>query len=143
MRTSATANGSPRHMMTLDSRVGKGKPASFENLAFELNTTGYLHAVDIYKRMQKSDPNFQISERSMDAWGYALFRAGRKKEAMEVFRLGVSTYPQSAALFESVGDMYKDGGDKQRAITYYRRSLDLDPDNVNVIGYLKKLESSR
>lgn len=143
MRTSASANGSPRNMMTLESRVGKGKPASFENLAHELNTTGYLHAVDIYKRMQKSDPKFQVSERSMDAWGYALFRAGRKKEAMEVFRLGVFAYPQSAALFESIGDMYKDGGDKQRAITYYRRSLELEPENINVMAYLKKLQSSR
>lgn len=134
------ANGVPRNMMTLDSRTGKGRPASFENLALELNTKGYEHAVDIYKRMQKSDPTFQVAERSMDAWGTALFRAGRKKQAMEVFRLGVSSYPQSAALFESMGDMYKDGGDRQRAITYYRRSLELDADNSNVVRALKQLE---
>ncbi len=143
MRTSVAANGSPRNMMTLDSRIGKGKPASFENLAHELNTKGYDLAVEIYRRMQKSDPKFQVSERSMDAWGHALFGAGRKKEAMEVFRLGVSAYPQSAGLFESMGDMYKDRGDKQRAITYYRRSLEFDPDNVAVADYIRKLAASR
>lgn len=143
MRTSATANGSPRTMMTIESRVGTGKPATFENLAHELNTKGYLLAIEIYKRMQKSDPKFQVSERSMNAWGSTLFRAGRKKEAMEVFRLGVFAYPQSAPLFESMGDMYKDGGDKQRAITYYRRSLELDPDNPHLIASIEKLKASR
>jgi tetratricopeptide (TPR) repeat protein len=93
--------------------------------------------------LQKGDPKFQVSERSMDDWGNALFRAGRKKQAMEVFRLGVSAYPQSAALFESMGDVYKDGADRQRAITYYRRSLELDPENGNLARALKKLEGAR
>ena len=139
----ATANGSPKNMMTLDYRPGKGKPATFENLANELNTKGYQHAVEIYKRMQKGDPKFQLAEPSIDAWGSALFRAGRKAEAQEVFRLGVSAYPQSAALFESMGDVYADSGDKKRAITFYRRSLELDPDNGNVVRTLKKLEGGR
>ena len=143
MQLGAGANGTPRNMMTIEHRVGQGRPASFENLAHELNTTGYEHAADIYRRMQKSDPKFQLAERSMDDWGSALFRAGRKKEAMEIFRLGVSVYPQSAALFESMGDLYKDAGDKQRAITYYRRSLALDPENAGLAGNLKKLEAQR
>ncbi len=143
MQQEGGANGAPRNMMTLDIRSGKGRPASFENLAHELNTKGYEHAVEIYKRMQKGDPKFQVSERSMDDWGNALFRAGRKKQAMEVFRLGVAAYPHSAALFESMGDVYKDGGDRHRAITYYRRSLELDPENGNLARALKKLEGAR
>ena len=143
MQSGAGAGGMPRNMMTIEHRAGKGRPASFENLAHELNTKGYEHAIDIYRRMQKSDPKFQLAERSMDDWGAALSRAGRKKEAMEIFRLGVSAYPQSAALFESMGDLYKEGGDRQRAMTYYRRSLAMDPENAVVVGNLKKLEAPR
>ncbi len=139
----ATANGSPKNMMTLDIRTGKGRPVTFENLAHELNTRGYQHAVEIYKRMQKEDPKFVLAERRIDSWGFALFRAGRKAEAMEVFRLGMNAYPQSAALFESAGDMLVDAGDKQRAITYYRRALELDPDNDNVLRTVKKLEAAK
>lgn len=140
LKQPATANGSPKNMMTLDVRLAKGKPATFENLAHELNTTGYQHAVEMYKRMQKGDAKFQLAEHRIDAWGSALFRSGRTAEAMEVFRLGVSAYPQSAALFESMGDGYAERGDKKRAITFYRRALEIDADNGNVVRSLKKLE---
>jgi tetratricopeptide (TPR) repeat protein len=143
LQQGASANGSPRNMMTLERRMASSKPATFERLAHELNTKGYDHAVELYKRMQKSDPKFQLAERSIDAWGYALFRAGRKKQAMEVFRLGVSAYPNSAALFESMGELYADQGDKKRAITYYRRSLELEPDNGNILRHLKKLGAAQ
>lgn len=143
MQKGATENGSPRHMMTFDRRPAKSTPATFENLTLELNTKGYEHAIEVYRKMQKNDPKFQLSERSMDDWGYALFGAGRKKEAMEVFRLGVSAYPQSGALFDSLAEMYEHSGDKKRAITYYRRSLELDPDNANAVRHLKKLQASK
>lgn len=137
----ATANGAPRQMMTLDRRTAKSASPNFENLTLELNTKGYQHAIAAYKTMQRLDPKFQISEDSMNAWGYALFRAGQSTNAIEIYTLGVTLYPQSANLFDSMAEVHEGLGDKPRAIQNYRRSLELDAGNGNAVRHLKQLET--
>lgn len=141
LQKAATANGSPRHMMTIEKRAATSTPPNFENLTLELNTKGYQHAVAVYKKMQQLDLKFQVSESGMNDWGYALFRAGRAKEAIAIFSLGVTIYPESGNLFDSLAEIEELGGEKKLAIQHYRRSLELDPGNGNAVRHLKQLEA--
>ncbi|MES2149488.1 MAG: dienelactone hydrolase family protein [Pseudomonadota bacterium] len=139
LKTPDAANGAPRHMMTLEMRPAKSTAPNFERLTLELNTNGFEHAVAVYKKMRQTDPKFSVSENSMNEWGYALYRAGRSKDAIEVFKLGVTAYPESGNLSDSLAEVYESVGNKALAIEHYRRAHDLDEDNSNAVRHLKAL----
>jgi tetratricopeptide (TPR) repeat protein len=43
----------------------------------------------------------------------------------------VEAYPQSANVYDSLGEAYLLRGDKEKAIENYQKSLDLDPKSEN------------
>jgi Tfp pilus assembly protein PilF len=49
-------------------------------------------------------------------------------------------YPQSANAYDSLAEAYVTKGEKQLAIANYKKSLELNPQNTNAVGMLKKLE---
>jgi cytochrome c-type biogenesis protein CcmH/NrfG len=63
------------------------------------------------------------------------------REAIEILKLNVEAYPQSANVYDSLGQAYMTNGDKELAIRNYRRAVELNPQNTNAIEMLKKLRS--
>ncbi len=63
------------------------------------------------------------------------------KEAIEVFKLNVEAYPQSANVYDSLGQAYMVNGDKELAIRNYQRAVELNAQNTNAIEMLKKLRA--
>ncbi|MES2759848.1 MAG: dienelactone hydrolase family protein [Pseudomonadota bacterium] len=143
LQQSASANGAPRNMMTIEQRPATATAPRFETLALALNQKGYEHALPLYRKMKQQDPKFDVSERGMIDWGGALVLAGRRNEAIEIYKLGVAIYPDSAPLFDSLGEVSESGGDKKRALEYYRRAFELEPDNGTVARHVKRLEAAQ
>ena len=81
-----------------------------------------------------------FSETRMNSLGYQYLQAGRKEEAIELFKLNVSAYPESANTYDSLGEAYMMIGEVELAIENYSKSLELDPDNKNAIEKLKQLK---
>ena len=48
-------------------------------------------------------------------------------------------FPNSSNVYDSYGEACMLNGDDDEAIKNYKRSLELDPDNVNAIEMLKEL----
>jgi D-alanyl-D-alanine-carboxypeptidase/D-alanyl-D-alanine-endopeptidase len=65
---------------------------------------------------------------------------GKKKEALEIFKLNVLLYPDSANVYDSLAEAYEANGNRDLAIRNYKRSLELDPKNTNAVHHLKKLD---
>jgi tetratricopeptide (TPR) repeat protein len=84
-----------------------------------------------------------INEAQMNRLGYALLSMKRVKDAIEVFKLNVEDYPQSANTYDSLGEAYMIDGNKELAVRNYQRSIELDPKNTNGIETLKKLRESQ
>jgi tetratricopeptide (TPR) repeat protein len=63
------------------------------------------------------------------------------REAIEIFKLNVEAYPESANVYDSLGEAYIVNGDKQLAIRNYQRAVELNPQNTNAIEMLKKLRA--
>ena len=68
---------------------------------------------------------------------------GKKKEALEIFKLNVYLYPESANTYDSVAEAFEANGERELAVKNYRRSLELDPNNANAVRQLKRLDPER
>jgi len=101
-------------------------------LALELldvySEKGVAVGTDTYKKLKK-DPTFGIKENEINGVGYQLLQNGKKKEAIEVFKINVENFPKSGNVYDSLGEAYLADGDKNLAIANYRKSVELDPKN--------------
>jgi len=110
-------------------------------LRMELRQRGYARAVEVYDELRKKNPNFQPSETDLNDWAYRLMNGrGKAKEALEIFKLNVFLYPESANVYDSVAEAFEANGERELAIKNYRRSLELDPGNTNAIQHLRRLD---
>jgi CubicO group peptidase (beta-lactamase class C family) len=83
-----------------------------------------------------------LSEQQMNRLGYDLLGVGRMADAIEVFRQNVADYPQSANVYDSLGEAYAAAGKNEEAIRNYQRAFELDPQNTGAAEALKKLRKS-
>jgi CubicO group peptidase (beta-lactamase class C family) len=81
--------------------------------------------------------NFGVNE--LNSLGYLLIRTRKISDAIAIFKLNTGAYPQSSNAFDSLGEAYMIGGDKERAILNYQRAVELNPQNSNAVEKLKRL----
>jgi CubicO group peptidase (beta-lactamase class C family) len=79
-----------------------------------------------------------VDEASMNNLGYQFLAEKKFKEALRIFELNAAVYPKSANVWDSLAEVYMIAG-HELAIAYYKKSLDLNPDNANAAAMLKKL----
>lgn len=114
-------------------------------IPYELLQAGKAdEAVAAYRRIKKEKPdNVSVSEQRLNTLGYELLRAKKLRESIAVFALNAELYPQSFNVYDSLGDAYRESGEKELAVKNYRRSLELNPQNRNATEMLKKLEGEK
>ncbi|MDP5202491.1 serine hydrolase [Flavobacterium sp. DG2-3] len=104
------------------------------SLAYELfetfSTKGFKAGIESYNKL-KNDPTYNIKENDMNRVGYQLLQDGKKKEAIEIFKINVETFPKSGNVYDSLGEAYLADGDKKLALANYKKSVELDPTNEN------------
>ncbi len=76
-------------------------------------------------------PAADIVESSINAMGYRHLENNEIEAAISIFDLNTETFPLSANTWDSLAEAIMTKGDHETAIHYYRRSLELDPDNSN------------
>jgi CubicO group peptidase (beta-lactamase class C family) len=95
-----------------------------------------------YHLLKRQAPGrYDFSEPDMNLLGYHLLKRGRAADAVKVFALNTENYPESSNAYDSLGEALLAAGDTTRAITNYRRSLDLDAGNQNAARILQQLGS--
>jgi cytochrome c-type biogenesis protein CcmH/NrfG len=68
-----------------------------------------------------------------------LLQQKKNAEAIEVFKLNVEAFPESANTYDSLGEAYMKAGQKELAIKSYAKSLELNPNNRNAVDQLATL----
>ena len=68
--------------------------------------------------------------------GYNYVRRGELKMALPIFRVNVDLFPESWNVYDSYAEALLKNGDRESAISTYRKSLELNPDSEN----LKRVE---
>jgi len=141
LKDTPVKNGVPNHLMAIERSPSQGTPASFDTFRTELGKQGFSHATEVYAKFKAQDADFKIDEGTIDGWGYALMGDKHLPEAIEVFKLNVSLYPDSGDVYDSLGEAYAKAGNKELAIANYKKSLEKDPSNDHAKEQLKILEA--
>ena len=96
-------------------------------------------AIERYRSLKANQAgSYDFRESALNDLGYALLRMKKTDEAVKILELNVEAYPRSANVYDSLGEAYAAQGNRQKAIASYKKSLELDPGNVNAVEQLKK-----
>lgn len=99
-------------------------------------------AIKQYKDLKINHADeYDFDEDELNILGYRLLIRNRTDEAIEIFKLNLESYPNSANAYDSMAEAYMMAGNKELAIKYYRKSLELDPGNTNATEKLKELSN--
>jgi len=142
LKNTSVANGVPNHLLTIDRSASQGMPANFDTFRTELAKQGFSHASEVYAKFKAQDADFKIDEGTINGWGYALMGDQHLPEAIEVCKLNVSLYTDSANVYDSLGEAYAKAGNKELAIVNYKKSLEKNPSNDHAKEQLKILEAA-
>jgi tetratricopeptide (TPR) repeat protein len=117
----------------------------FKGYKFPLNTLKHNSGADIrkyYELLSKQlGTTFLPPGKLLNQAG--LFVLNNEKlfdKAIEIFKLNQEYYPNTYITYNSLGEAYKKKGDKKSAIYNYKKSLELNPQNINARKSLMELE---
>ncbi|MBL7128273.1 MAG: FKBP-type peptidyl-prolyl cis-trans isomerase [Ignavibacteria bacterium] len=96
-----------------------------------------------YKELKETKPEeYNFKENQLNVLGYDLLIMEKVKEAIEIFKLNVESYPESFNVYDSLGEAYMINGDNELAIENYEKSLEINPNNENGLKMLEKLKEN-
>ena len=109
-----------------------------------LTTEGY-EAAEKRLRSILDEPKdkrlYDLREVVLNALGYAVMRGSVTDVdlALNVFRLNTVAYPESFNTWDSLAEGYMEKGDNLNAVKYYRKSLELNPDNTGATRMIQRM----
>ena len=127
------------------------KPSEFNTLARDfLKTSWFLNiiykegpaeALRHFEKMLKDGiKEIPFRENKINTLGYNYLRDGHVKESIGLFKLNILAYPDSWNAYDSLAEAYMQIEDNENAVKYYRKSIELNPENTNAVERLKQLE---
>jgi len=113
-----------------------------EPLTLAIVEHGIEAALLEFRRIQQEVPEaYSMAEAELNMLGYQLLFRQMVTEAVEIFRLNTQLNPESANVYDSMGEACLKSGDKEAAIRNYEKSLELDPSNQNAVTILEQIRA--
>lgn len=107
------------------------------NFSEIMKEKGIDEAANFYNK--KIEEGEKIPEMLMNLFGYNYLNKKQYKEAIEIFKLNIKAYPESYNVYDSYGEALIAAGDKEEAIKNYKKSIEINPKNINGIEKLREL----
>ncbi|MBU5310424.1 serine hydrolase [Tissierella carlieri] len=119
----------------LDILLGEEVEYIRKSLASHIVRTMFSNNIEIalqeYNKIkQGSIEKYLVYEEEFNAIAYNLLERKRINEAIEVLKLSIQIFPESANLYDSLGEMYLLQDNKELALEKYKKSVDLNPNNI-------------
>jgi hypothetical protein len=113
----------------------------FEPLFHTVREKGVSAAIEKYHELKEGHPeDYDFGENNLNALGYYLLGKERYDEAIEIFKLNIELFPESANPYDSMGEAYLKKGDRESAIVYYEKALEKNPQYPSAIAALEQLK---
>jgi len=84
-----------------------------------------------------------LNEAIINQIGYQVLGRDCYLLAIEIFKYNIKTFPNSANVFDSLGEAYSKAGRRELAIENYKMALKLNPDSESAKEALKSLQQKR
>jgi len=125
-----------------ESLTDGSKKSIAEPLTHTIMEKGIPAAIEQYHALKKTKPNaYNFGEYELNMLGYQLLWRDMNEAAIEMHKLNVQAYPDSANPYDSLADAYEASGEIELAIEAYRKALERDPEMPSAIDGLKRLKS--
>lgn len=100
-------------------------------------------AITRFRETREAYPNWMVFRESYVNWaGYQYLQKKQFEQAITLFKLNAEVYPESANVYDSLGEAYVKNGQPELAEENYRKALAIDPGYESAIEALKKLGGS-
>lgn len=106
-----------------------------------VNNNSEVALREYYEIKENSIEKYIVSDGEFNSLAYGLLGGKRINEAIELLKISVIIFPESSNLYDSLGEMYLTYGDKSLALENYKKSVELNPNNVNGKKKIQKLLS--
>lgn len=82
-------------------------------------------------------------EHELNSLGYLLLKQGKIKEALRIFQINYSLYPESSNVASSLGEGYFESGDYKKAVPLLERSLRIAKESDDIKPVLELLYKAK
>ena len=104
-----------------------------------LETRGAAAAMEVYRQSPQQALLAKPVENVINSYGYRVLRETGAKEAIPVFLLNTEAFPTEYNTWDSLAEAYLEDGQRDLAIKYYRKVLELRPGDENATRMLKQI----
>lgn len=105
---------------------------------------GLADCIDTYRKLKKTKSEmYDFNENVLNAFGYYLLGKQKIDDAITVFKLNIKEYPEAYNVYDSLGEAFMINGEREMAIKYYKKALEINPDFENSKIMLKRLDEQR
>ncbi|MFK7925733.1 MAG: S41 family peptidase [Bacteroidia bacterium] len=98
--------------------------------------------IALYRRLKQEQPesyDFE-NEDNLTMYGYFFLWNSQISESIEIFKLIVAEFPESANAYDSLGEAYLAKGDKELSLANYEKSLAMNPDNFHAEDQIERIK---
>jgi tetratricopeptide (TPR) repeat protein len=144
MKSSPDENGIGEGYLTIkQNQITQKAPFDFSDFNDLVRGYKYVSINETYDSLITIHPDLELPEGKLNSLGLQLlYNKETTPKSIRVFEFATRIYPNSANLFDSLGEAYLYQGDTIAAILNYKKSLELNPQNENARVVLKRLEGA-
>jgi dienelactone hydrolase len=141
LNSAPKANSVPPHLLSVDVHRAEGAPPTLATLAGEFASRKHANLAEAYGGMTKSAPGFKPAERALISWGEPFLEQKRYREAIEIFALAHTLYPDSGRATFYLALAYDRNKDYAQAIASYQQVLGFWPDMTEAKQSITRLRT--
>lgn len=93
------------------------------------------------KKAAAINPNGHAGPGGLNDMAYQLAGIGKVEAGMAILQTAVELYPKEANLYDSIGELYLKQNEKAKAIEFYQKALQLDPNLASAKSMLEKINA--
>ena len=93
----------------------------------------------LLRKAKEIDPTGIAGPGSLNSIAYDLAANGRRDAGLELLKLAADLHPKEANLYDSIGEFYLLKGEKDKAVEFYSKALEIDPNLATAQRALERL----
>lgn len=141
IENSPEKNGFPESLISKTIKKSFEPEFDYKNFFDLALKQDYQDLIPLYQKTIEKHPKLQLQEWMFNKKGQRLsLNFSKIKQSANVFLLALYLYPESSNLYDSLAEAYLYAKDYKNAISNFKKSLELNPENQNAIDRLKQLK---